>query len=38
MDRHGDEGTSGARKREKRPGLDALLNGLACREFDIVAA
>ncbi len=33
-----DEGISGARGREKRPGLDALLKGVARREFDIVAA
>ena len=33
-----DEGISGARGRDKRPGLDALLKGVARREFDIVAA
>lgn len=33
-----DEGVSGARGREKRPGLDALLKGITRREFDMVAA
>ena len=34
-----DEGISGGIKgRQKRPGLDALLKGVARREFDIVAA
>ena len=33
-----DEGISGAKGRAKRPGLDALLKGVARREFDIVAA
>lgn len=33
-----DEGISGARGRDKRPGLDALLKGVARKEFDIVAA
>ncbi len=33
-----DEGISGARGRDKRPGLDALLKGVARRDFDIVAA
>jgi DNA invertase Pin-like site-specific DNA recombinase len=33
-----DEGISGTRGRDKRPGLDALLKGVARREFDIVAA
>jgi hypothetical protein len=33
-----DEGISGARGRDKRPGLDALLKGVSWREFDIVAA
>ena len=33
-----DEGISGATDRAKRPGLDALLKGVARREFDIVAA
>lgn len=33
-----DEGISGARGRDKRPGLDALLKGVARKEFDLVAA
>ena len=33
-----DEGVSGARGRDKRPGLDALLKGVSRREFDVVAA
>jgi DNA invertase Pin-like site-specific DNA recombinase len=33
-----DEGISGTKGREKRPGLDALLKGVARRDFDIVAA
>lgn len=33
-----DEGISGARGREKRPGLDALLKAVTRREFDMVAA
>jgi DNA invertase Pin-like site-specific DNA recombinase len=33
-----DEGISGTKGRGKRPGLDALLKGVARREFDIVAA
>ena len=33
-----DEGISGAKGRDKRPGLDALLKGVARREFDLVAA
>jgi DNA invertase Pin-like site-specific DNA recombinase len=33
-----DEGISGTRGRDKRPGLDALLKGVARRGFDIVAA
>jgi DNA invertase Pin-like site-specific DNA recombinase len=33
-----DEGISGAKGRQSRPGLDALLNGVARRDFDIVAA
>src|ERR1700747_2217759 len=32
-----DEGISGSQGRDKRPGLDALLKGVARREFDIVA-
>jgi DNA invertase Pin-like site-specific DNA recombinase len=33
-----DDSISGARGRDKRPGLDALLKGVARREFDVVAA
>ena len=33
-----DEGISGTKGRDKRPGLDALLKSVARREFDIVAA
>jgi DNA invertase Pin-like site-specific DNA recombinase len=33
-----DEGISGSQGRAKRPGLDALLKGVARREFDLVAA
>ena len=33
-----DEGVSGAKGRDKRPGFDALLKGVARREFDLVAA
>ena len=33
-----DEGISGTKERDKRPGLDALLKGVARREFDVVAA
>ena len=32
-----DEGISGTRGSDKRPGLDALLKGVARRDFDIVA-
>src|SRR3954463_13527557 len=32
-----DEGISGAKGRDKRPGLDALLKGVSRREFDLVA-
>ena len=32
-----DEGISGTRGRDKRPGLDALLKGVARRELNIVA-
>lgn len=35
---HNDEGISGSKGRDRRPGLDALLRGVARREFDIVAA
>ena len=45
-DRHGweivatfkDEGISGAKGRDERPGLDKLLQAVARREFDLVAA
>ena len=33
-----DEGISGTKGRDRRPGLDALLKGCARREFDILAA
>jgi DNA invertase Pin-like site-specific DNA recombinase len=33
-----DEGISGAKGREQRPALDALLKGVARKEFDLVAA
>lgn len=33
-----DEGISGAKSRDKRPGLDALLKGVSRKEFDLVAA
>jgi DNA invertase Pin-like site-specific DNA recombinase len=33
-----DAGISGAKGREQRPGLDALLKGVARRDFDLVAA
>jgi len=33
-----DEGISGSLGRQKRPGLDALLKGVARREIDVVAA
>ena len=33
-----DEGISGAKGREKRPGLDALLKDAARRKFDLIAA
>jgi DNA invertase Pin-like site-specific DNA recombinase len=36
--RYTDEGISGARGREKRPGLDAMLKAITRREFDMVAA
>ncbi len=35
---HQDEGISGAKGRDRRPGLDALLKGVARRDFDLVAA
>lgn len=33
-----DEGISGAKGRDRRPGLDAMLKGIARKEFDMVAA
>jgi DNA invertase Pin-like site-specific DNA recombinase len=33
-----DQGISGAKGREKRPGLDKLLKGIARKEFDLIAA
>jgi DNA invertase Pin-like site-specific DNA recombinase len=33
-----DAGVSGAKSRKERPGLDALLRGVARKEFDLVAA
>lgn len=35
---YADEGISGAKGRDQRPGLDALLKGIARREFDMVAS
>ncbi|WP_254070213.1 recombinase family protein [Acidisphaera sp. L21] len=35
---HRDEGISGAKGREQRPGLEALLRGVTRREYDVVAA
>src|SRR5687768_16619309 len=35
---YADEGISGAKGRDKRPGLDALLKGIARKEFEIVAS
>lgn len=35
---HKDEGVSGAKGRQQRPGLDALLRGVTRREYDVVAA
>jgi len=35
---HLDEGISGAKGRDRRPGFDALLKGVARREFDLIAA
>src|SRR4051812_50026644 len=35
---HTDAGISGAKGRDRRPGFDALLKGVARREFDVVAA
>ena len=33
-----DQGISGAKGRDKRPGLDKLLQAVARKEFDMVAA
>src|SRR6266478_4978602 len=33
-----DEGISGAKGRDKRPGLDKLLQGVARKDFDLIAA
>lgn len=33
-----DQGVSGAKGRDQRPGFDRLLKGISCREFDLVAA
>lgn len=35
---YNDEGVSGAKGRDQRPGLDGMMKGVARREFDIVAA
>ena len=35
---HVDQGISGAKGRDERPGFDALLRGVARREFDLIAA
>jgi DNA invertase Pin-like site-specific DNA recombinase len=35
---YSDEGISGAKGRDKRPGLDALMKGIARREFQMVAS
>jgi DNA invertase Pin-like site-specific DNA recombinase len=35
---HRDEGVSGARGRDRRPGLDAMLKGVTRGEYDVVAA
>lgn len=35
---HIDDGISGAKGRDKRPGYDALLKGVARKEFDLIAA
>src|ERR1700744_4837395 len=35
---HRDEGISGAKGRQQRPGLDALLKGVTRGEYDLVAA
>src|SRR5688572_3745287 len=33
-----DEGISGAKGRDQRPGFDSLLKGVARKEFDLIAA
>ncbi|WP_457090448.1 recombinase family protein [Microvirga sp. P5_D2] len=35
---HTDEGISGAKGRDQRPGFDSLLKGIARKEFDLIAA
>ena len=35
---HADEGVSGAKGRDQRPGFDALLKGVARKEYDMIAA
>lgn len=35
---HRDEGISGAKGRQQRPGLDAMLKGVTRREYDVVAS
>lgn len=35
---YSDDGISGAKGRDRRPGLDALMKGVALKEFEIVAA
>ena len=35
---YSDEGISGAKGRDRRPGLDAMLKGIARKEFEMVAA
>lgn len=35
---YSDEGISGAKGRDRRPGLDAMLKGITRKEFDMVAA
>lgn len=37
VDTFTDEGISGAKGRDKRPGLDALMKGITRREFDMIA-
>src|SRR5260221_10680189 len=38
VDMFADEGISGAKGRDKRPGLDKLLLGVARKDFDLIAA